>query len=370
MSIFEEIHMFKNILAIVSCCLLMSCASTSNISNQEDNTLTDKKSEHATGWLTDMDQAKTIAKVEGKDIFVFFTGSDWCGWCIKLKDEVLDKEEFLAYAKDNLVLLDLDFPDDKDILTKEQHAHNKKWREVFKPGGFPSVYLTDASAEAYAITGYQDGGVVKYVEHLKSMKTGKTAVADLMSKAKNTSGVERAKLLDNALNYKGVMINDRESLEGEILTLTENKDSTLYNKYRSIKDSKDLMGDLGSLFNSKESPEKVLEKMLATHKQYKHIKEGDALHNLLGSIGDQFIQTGKAEEGVAFMDTIVTDDSYSLDVRQSTALFKGIITSNVYKDDSKKTAESIEFFKATIAMDPEGEAAKRAEFFLNKMREI
>ena len=43
-------------------------------------------------WQTDFEAAKAQAKAEKKIMLVDFTGSDWCGWCIKLKDEVFEKD--------------------------------------------------------------------------------------------------------------------------------------------------------------------------------------------------------------------------------------------------------------------------------------
>ncbi|PIQ15370.1 MAG: thioredoxin, partial [Flavobacteriales bacterium CG18_big_fil_WC_8_21_14_2_50_32_9] len=62
------------------------------------------------GWEVDVNKAYEISKKTGKPILANFTGSDWCGWCIKLKNEVFIKDEFKTWAKDNVVLLELDFP--------------------------------------------------------------------------------------------------------------------------------------------------------------------------------------------------------------------------------------------------------------------
>ena len=60
------------------------------------------------GWIADFDEAVKLAKAEKKDLFVDFTGSDWCGWCKKLDAEVFSKEEFLTAAKKSFVLVALD----------------------------------------------------------------------------------------------------------------------------------------------------------------------------------------------------------------------------------------------------------------------
>ena len=49
-------------------------------------------------WLTDLPKAQAQAKTENKIVLLNFTGSDWCGWCIKFKKDVLDTPEFQAYA--------------------------------------------------------------------------------------------------------------------------------------------------------------------------------------------------------------------------------------------------------------------------------
>src|SRR3954469_19158244 len=61
-------------------------------------------------WQTDFKKAQEQAKTDKKLLLVDFTGSDWCGWCIKLNREVFSKPEFKDYATKNLVLLEVDFP--------------------------------------------------------------------------------------------------------------------------------------------------------------------------------------------------------------------------------------------------------------------
>lgn len=120
-------------------------------------------------WETDMEVAKKRAKDEKKEILVDFTGSDWCGWCIKLKKEVFDKPEFQEYAKKHLVMLELDFPRKKELPAKEKEQ-NEKLSQEFQVEGFPTILLLKASGKEIGRTGYQEGGPVKYIEHLKELK--------------------------------------------------------------------------------------------------------------------------------------------------------------------------------------------------------
>jgi len=119
-------------------------------------------------WETDLEIAKKRAKDENKEILADFTGSDWCGWCIKLKKEVFDQPEFQEYAKKHLVMLELDFPRKKELPAKEKEQ-NEKLSEEYKIEGFPTILLMNARGKELGRTGYQEGGPAKYVEHLKEL---------------------------------------------------------------------------------------------------------------------------------------------------------------------------------------------------------
>ena len=64
-------------------------------------------------WTTDVPKAAEKAKAEKKLVMLDFTGSDWCGWCIKLNKEIFSQPEFVEYAQKNIVAVELDFPQEK-----------------------------------------------------------------------------------------------------------------------------------------------------------------------------------------------------------------------------------------------------------------
>ena len=119
-------------------------------------------------WLTDFEQAKKEAVKRDVPILVNFSGSDWCGWCIKLDKEVLSKKEFLAYAKENLVLFVADFPSKKE-LPEATVKQNKALQKKYKIQGFPTVLILDAEGKVTGKTGYRKGGPAEYVKHLKEL---------------------------------------------------------------------------------------------------------------------------------------------------------------------------------------------------------
>lgn len=119
-------------------------------------------------WLTDIEVAKSRAREETKPILANFTGSDWCGWCIKLEEEVFSEDVFKDYAREHLVLLKIDFPRHSPLPENQQQA-NHKLAQLYQVPGFPCLLILNQEGHELARTGYQPGGAEKYVEHLKGI---------------------------------------------------------------------------------------------------------------------------------------------------------------------------------------------------------
>ena len=110
------------------------------------------------GWLTNYDNALAKAQKEGKYVLLQFHGSDWCPPCIKLEKEVLSSEEFKAIADAALVLLEADFPRNKQLSDK-QKAHNNELAKKFGIEGFPTVIILDRNGKVLdKMVGFPRGG--------------------------------------------------------------------------------------------------------------------------------------------------------------------------------------------------------------------
>jgi len=107
-------------------------------------------------WLTDADKAKAQAKDENKLVLLDFTGSDWCGWCIKLNKEVFNTPEFAEYAKKNLVLVEVDFPRKKQ-LSDAQKSANEALGKKYSIKGYPTLILLDGEGKKLGELSYSDG---------------------------------------------------------------------------------------------------------------------------------------------------------------------------------------------------------------------
>ncbi|MEW6088059.1 MAG: thioredoxin family protein [bacterium] len=123
---------------------------------------------YALEWETNFETALSLAKKTGKYILMDFSGSDWCGWCIKLDKEVFSQEDFKQFAEKNLVCVLVDFPNEKP-QTKEVIEQNKRLADKYKIKGYPTIIILDPEGEFAGQTGYQKGGAKKYTEHLKEI---------------------------------------------------------------------------------------------------------------------------------------------------------------------------------------------------------
>lgn len=115
-------------------------------------------------WETNVNKAIEVSKASKKPLLMFFTGSDWCGWCIRLQKEVLKTSEFATWAKDNVVLVELDYPR-RAPQTEEIKKQNSELQTAFQIQGFPTVVFANVkdvdgkvNFEGIGSTGYVPGG--------------------------------------------------------------------------------------------------------------------------------------------------------------------------------------------------------------------
>lgn len=98
------------------------------------------------GWIVNIDEAYELSQETGKPIMANFTGSDWCGWCKRLDASVFHHDEFKEWAKENVVLLELDFPR-RTKIPAEIKEQNQNLQRAFKVSGFPTIWFFDLNRD-------------------------------------------------------------------------------------------------------------------------------------------------------------------------------------------------------------------------------
>ena len=176
-------------------------------------------SSSAFAWHTDLGAAQAKAYAENRFVLVNFTGSDWCTWCIRLKDEVFSKPEFERFAGNHLVLVEVDFPRRKPQNPAQKQA-NKALAEKYFVQGYPTVVVLNSKGEKIGELGYMQGGPQPFINAVQELtglkaKGGSTPAGtppplfngapsgpppkykDLTLKSINGSGKRRLALINN-----------------------------------------------------------------------------------------------------------------------------------------------------------------------------
>ena len=129
-------------------------------------------------WYTDVSLASEAAITAEKPLMLFFTGSDWCGWCHRLQREVFNTEQFNTWAAMDVILCEIDFPKYK-VLPQNIQEQNQRLQQQFGVQGYPTVWFVNVSKEdkKYNLsrlksTGYMQGGPDVWITNAKSIISG------------------------------------------------------------------------------------------------------------------------------------------------------------------------------------------------------
>jgi thioredoxin-related protein len=124
------------------------------------------------GWLNDYKKAQQEATATNKFLLLDFTGSDWCGWCRKFDKEILSQPQFKDYARENLVLMEVDFPRAKP-QSVELRKQNQELAHQYQVQGFPTIVVINGSGQKlWQYDGYFPGGPDAFIAQLEKLRKG------------------------------------------------------------------------------------------------------------------------------------------------------------------------------------------------------
>jgi protein disulfide-isomerase len=119
-------------------------------------------------WYTNYAQAVQEAQKARKPILLFFTGSDWCGWCKKMHQEIFASPDFISQVGNGFVFVDVDFPMNTK-LPAELAQQNTQLKQKYGVTGYPTVIILDSNENFIAETGYRPGGGKAYADYLRQL---------------------------------------------------------------------------------------------------------------------------------------------------------------------------------------------------------
>ncbi len=145
-------------------------------------------------WTDNFDAAKMLSKEKNLPILLNFTGSDWCGWCKRMDENVFSKKAWKDWAKKNLVCVTADFPSDRRMVSPSVRSQNRKLCKRFGIDGYPTFVLLSPGGdkEIGRVSGGKHKTPQEFISRLqeakKKAKTEKAArprrTADLVMSGK------------------------------------------------------------------------------------------------------------------------------------------------------------------------------------------
>ncbi|WP_100934204.1 disulfide reductase DsbH [Candidatus Chlamydia corallus] len=153
--------------AFVGCLLLtLPCCAARKRVSRENPPETRPATTTNMNWES-YSKALELSKQDHKPICLFFTGSDWCMWCIKMQQQILQTTDFKDFARKHLHMVEVDFPQ-KNNQSQEQRQKNQELKTQHKVTGFPELVFIDQEGKQLARMGFEPGGGAAYVTRVKS----------------------------------------------------------------------------------------------------------------------------------------------------------------------------------------------------------
>jgi len=279
-------------------------------------------------WIIDFEAAKKKAAEEKKSLLVNFTGSDWCGYCIRLEKEVFSKDAFREGVKDKFVLVTIDYPEDESKVDDKTRAQNEKLGEQYHVDGYPTIVLSDAAGKPYAFTGYEPGGAEKYMAHLNDLLAVKSGFDKAVAEAEAAEGMEKAAKLASAV---------------EALKLPHEFVAGFYQDEIQLIKSIDKEGTLPFLRN------------LALEKRFSELE----------AKVEGLLEKDKIDEAIALVDAGIADGGFSVEQRQRMVFFKAVLFMETGKFD-----EALGEVEVCRKLAPDSEVASGLDVFVNHIEAL
>ncbi len=190
----------------------------------------------AAEWMTDLEAAKAKAAAENKAVLVDFTGSDWCGWCIRLRKQVLDTPAFETYAKDKFVLMEVDVPQNPKFDQKLLQR-NRQICDQYNVSGFPTILVITPKGD---VVGGFSGYLASTAEAAEPLNAA-LANAALLAKADTQQGSEQVATLTKAYNSLPEDVQENASALRQRIIALDTDDTSGMKRLQRVKDQRDAL---------------------------------------------------------------------------------------------------------------------------------
>jgi thioredoxin-related protein len=184
-------------------------------------------------WTMDIEAARKVAAEKKLPLLLNFTGSDWCGWCKLMDKQVFSQAAWQAYVKPNVMLVWIDFPNDKTLVPEKYVARNKSLSEQYDVEGYPAyVILDDDGITRLGQLGAdRDSTPEVFIAKLKAVLESRASAVDALLKSMPAESAQEyratAKQLDAARSELKALETSYEKKSEELHAAIEKQEKRL-----------------------------------------------------------------------------------------------------------------------------------------------
>ncbi|NOX98724.1 MAG: hypothetical protein GXP30_03165 [Verrucomicrobia bacterium] len=267
-------------------------------------------------WTTNFKDAKESAAAEKKDIAILFTASDWLDLAKTFDKKILNQQKFIDSASSHYALLRLDFPKNISAQSKQTTTQNQLLMQAYRVRGLPTLVLTDSLGRPYAITGYNGADLDSWIQEFNLLRQTRENRDRLFAEANKTKGVERAKLLAQAVPDLPGNLAARfyRNILNEVITLDPDNQTGRIGQYKLLIADVRYADQMQKLAVNKDD-----EKMLELSNQYLREAqlEGPKRQSVLFHKADIYTRQGKKDDSEKMLKEIVSIDPDSPQGKQA-----------------------------------------------------
>jgi thiol-disulfide isomerase/thioredoxin len=290
----------------------------------------------AANWSTDFEASRLEAAEEGKSLLLDFTGSDWCGWCIKLRKEVFEQDGFDEGVEEDFVLVELDYPQDKSKQDKEVVEQNAELLKRYPISGYPTILLCDSDGKPYAATGYREGGPEVYLEHLDELLEKKSERDEALAAAGEKEGVAKARaliaVLDDLDLPKDITRSSYPDVAEAIRAADPSDETGFASKRAGEARFAEFMADLGALRSKQDldGVDKLIEEALEDP-----LIQGEERQQVYGHHAGTLASAGHFDKAITVLEKAVKEDPDGPRTKELQDFIKILETEKAKKEDSE-----------------------------------
>lgn len=197
-------------------------------------------------WLPTIQETEQVAQQQQRDVYLLFTGTDWCPACQHLHDNILTSDSFADWTKDKFVPAEQIMPR-KPVATEPNIVELYALMKKYHVDSFPTAVICTPDMRPYAKIMSSAATPQEYIKRMEDALTVKAQFQQALANANAKAGIEKARLLDKALQ---ILPADLRPFYDDIIHEIESLDPKNELGYKGVVERDKMLGEQTEAFRN------------------------------------------------------------------------------------------------------------------------